>query len=169
MLIVPVSFVTMALLGACITLAAGFRSFTVPSTSMEKTIQMGDRILVDTYCYDSSLPARNDVMVFKKDDLYVVKRIVAVGGDSIQGMNGMVLVNGSSLDEPYVQHTGGPPDWMNNFGPFTVPKDALFVLGDNRDVSLDSRYDKYGLVTVRSVIGRVLYILGTDRTGKAVK
>jgi signal peptidase I len=129
---------------------------------------MGDHIVVDTRYYDSGPPSRQDVIVFKKDDLFVVKRVVGVAGDSVQGTDGVIRVNGALLDEPYVQHTGQPPFWMNNFGPFPVPEGTLFVLGDNRDVSLDSRSEKYGSVTVSSVIGRPLYVFGSDRLGKAL-
>jgi signal peptidase I len=79
------------------------------------------------------------------------------------------VVNGSAVDEPYVQHRGDAPTWMNNFGPFTVPAGELFVLGDNRDISLDSRSPEFGLVAVDSVVGWPLYVFGSDRPGKRIK
>lgn len=176
LLIVPVSLLAMELLGVAMTRGSGFRSFSVPSTSMEKTIRMGGDIVVDTRYYRSHSPARQDLIVFTKDNLYIVKRVVAIGGDSVKGIDGIILVNGASVDEPYVQHTGQqpapteqPPPWMNNFGPTSVPDGTLFVLGDNRDVSLDSRYEKYGSVTVGSVVGRPLYVFASDHLGKTVK
>jgi signal peptidase I len=166
--IVALTCVTASVFGSRATKIAGFRSFKIPSTSMEKTILMGDHIVVDTRRFVHEFPTRQEVITFKRDNVFFIKRVIAVGGDSIEGRYGQVLVNDAVLDEPYVQHTGQPPDWMNNFGPRKVPVGEYFVMGDNRDVSLDSRSPEFGLVSVNSVIGAPLYVFGSDRPGKGI-
>jgi signal peptidase I len=167
--VAPVGLLTLSLLGAVVTRASGFRSFKVPSTSMEKTIRQGDHIVTDTSYYRSRPPARQEVMVFMKEKTFFIKRVVAIGGDSIQGKNGAIFVNGRYLEEPYVEHTGRALPWMNDFGPITVPAGELFVMGDNRDVSLDSRSTGFGPVSATSIIGKPLYVFNTDRTGASIK
>jgi len=136
---------------------------------MEKTIEKGDHVIVDTFRYRDGAPERQDVVVFLRGKTYFVKRVIAVGGDTIQGKAGQIMVNGTPLDEPYVQHTGEPPFWMNTFGPVTIPPGNLFVVGDNRDISLDSRSPEFGFVTAVSVIGEPLYVFGSDRPGDRIK
>src|SRR2546425_6271687 len=79
------------------------------------------------------------------------------------------MSNNQPLEETYVEHIGHPPLWMNEFGPILVPAGEYFVIGDNRDVSLDSRSREFGFVTAGSIAGKPLYVLGSDRIGKALR
>src|SRR5438105_6850248 len=74
---------------------AGMRAFMVPSTSMQPTIQLGDHIAVDMAPYRHSSPKRRDLVVFRKEDRYLVKRVVAIGGDTIAGKDGLIFLNGT--------------------------------------------------------------------------
>jgi len=163
----PLTLFTLSQLGGVVTRASGFRSFSIPSTSMEKTLRKGDHFVVDV---KYRLPKRQEVIVFFKDQIYFVKRVGAIGGDSIKGEGGVIFVNGNIQDEPYVEHIGQEtPDWMNNFGPVTIPKDKYFVMGDNRDVSLDSRSTEFGFVDTGSIIGKPLYVFGSDLDGRSIR
>jgi signal peptidase I len=141
--------------------ASGVRPFSVPSTSMERTISQGDRIVVDFKRYRLSKPKSRDIIVIHMDGLFFIKRVMAVGGDVIEGKDGAIIVNGSRLAEPYVQHLGNPPLQLNEFGPVNIPAGKLFLMGDNRDVSRDSRTPEFGLVSEESVEGMALYIIGS--------
>ena len=108
---------------------------TVPTGSMENTIMAGDRILALRTSYWFSDPERGDVVVFEDPDdptgktLYV-KRIIGVGGDTVEVQDGEVLVNGQVQDEPYIKEiTEG------DFGPYHVPEGCYFMMGDNRNKS----------------------------------
>jgi signal peptidase I len=165
----PVTILTLSLLGSGVTRASGFRSFKVPSHSMENTILMGDQIVADMRFFKSRLPNHEDVIIFDRNGTFFMKRVIATVGDTIQGKSGHVLVNGKRIDEPYVQHTRQPvPDWMANFGPTTVPAGKYFVMGDNRDMSLDSRSPEFGLVDKHSVAGQPLYVIRSDREGSSL-
>lgn len=169
----PMAFLSLSLTGRGITRASGFRSFSIPSTSMEQTLRRGDRVVADMWYYESHQPRRPDVIVFTNAGTFFAKRIIATGRETIEGKDEQVLVNGDPLNEPYVEHQGLPnlPDtpWMNSFGPLTVPAGKFFVMGDNRDVSLDSRSPEFGLVDQSSIAGKVLYIFATDREGKVIQ
>ncbi len=81
-----------------------------------------------------------------------------------------MFVNGQMITEPYVQHTSpNPLDWTINFGPITVGNRKYFVMGDNRDVSLDSRWPAFGLVDRESIAGKPLYVFGSNRQGRHVQ
>jgi signal peptidase I len=137
--------------------------FTIPSGSMEDTLQIGDYILVKKYEYGYSLlnktdrflqfkkPKRHDILVFvfpgdhTKD---YIKRCIGIPGDVILEKNKVLYVNGEKQDEPYVIH-GSPQIFpkgdpfvgdRDNFGPVTVQSGHYFMMGDNRDNSMDSRY-----------------------------
>jgi signal peptidase I len=160
----------MQLLGSAVTRASVFRSFTVPSASMERTIQKDDHIVADVWFYDSRSPNRKDVIIFKDKGLFVVKRVIAVGGDTIAGRNGSVLLNGQPLDEPFIEHRGTSVlPWLDTFGPITVSSDKYFVMGDNRDVSLDSRSPEIGPIDKSSIVGKTLYVFSSGRQGKKVQ
>lgn len=177
-LVVPFSLVSMSLLGWTITRASGFRSFIVPSTSMEGTIRLGDHLVADMRYYRSRPPSRQDLIFLKRDNMLIVRRVIAVGGDTVEEKDGRIVLNGHDLDEPYVIHgtsyipapaVFGAKDWRLNFGPIQVPSGKYFALGDNRDISLDSRSPEVGLLDRSSIIGKTLYIFGSDRVGKRLQ
>ncbi len=149
--------------------ASGFRIFEVPSTSMERTINPGDRIVVDTRYFSHRAPEREEIIVFQHDSIILVKRAIGVGGDFVQGSSGRILVNGAVIQEPYVLHSGSPPFWMQTFGPIFVVSHHFFVMGDNRDVSFDSRSPRFGLVAIEEVIGTPLYVERSNRQGAKLR
>jgi len=142
-----------------LSLAAGFRPFGVPSSGMEPTVLSGERVMVDLREYRDSKPKPRDILIFRKDGPFFIKRVLATGGDKIEGKNGMILVNHQPLEEPYVQHLGNAPVGLNEFGPIKIPPGELFVAGDNRDVSRDSRMPDFGFVPESSVSGKAMYII----------
>jgi signal peptidase I len=81
----PVSLVVRSLSGGALTRASGFRSFEVPSTAMEPTILRGDHIITDIFEFRPRGPRRPEVIVFKKDGIFFLKRVIAVGGDTVEG------------------------------------------------------------------------------------
>ncbi|WP_037913733.1 signal peptidase I [Actinacidiphila yeochonensis] len=143
--------------------------FQVPSSSMENTLKVGDRVLVDRLAYHfGGTPERGDVIVFDGKDSFTtssgtdyVKRVIGVGGDHIRccDTQGRILVNGKAIDEPYL-YPGDVPSRT----PFDiiVPPGRLWVMGDHRDDSADSRAHLGdpggGTVPVDEVIGRAEWI-----------
>ena len=129
---------------------------TVPTGSMENTIMTNDRILALRTSYWFSSPERGEIVVFRypddpSGDTLFVKRVIGVGGDTVEVRNGELLVNGEVLDEPYIrEQTEG------NFGPYTVPEGHYFMMGDNRNQSLDSRYWTNTYVPEDEILGKVV-------------
>jgi signal peptidase I len=129
------------------------------ATSMEPTLETGEYFLADATYYRSRLPMRGEVAVYKhpkQPDLdYSIKRIVAVGGDRVTIKAGRAIVNGMAVEEPYVQEGahGGP---LAEMPETQVSAGHVFVLGDNRAKSVDSRDSvAHGLVPLSNLIGRV--------------
>jgi signal peptidase I len=137
---------------------------------MENTISRGDHIVVDLKHFRNSHPQMGDLVIVQKDGLQIVKRVIGIGESSVEGKDGKVYVDGKALEEPYVVHTGNPPPQLTLFGPIHVPKGKLFLMGDNRDVSYDSRMPEFGLVDQSTIVGKPLYIYRSDkdRTGTYV-
>ncbi len=142
-------------------LAAAVNSFLivnaeVPTGSMENTIMAGDRILALRTAYWVGEPKQGDIAVFRYPDdpsgktLYV-KRVIGVEGDTVEVFNGAVYVNGQMLEEDYI-----PEMTYGNFGPVTVPADSCFMMGDNRNHSLDSRYWENTFVHEDEILGKVV-------------
>ncbi|MBW1967529.1 MAG: signal peptidase I [Deltaproteobacteria bacterium] len=153
------------------------QAFKIPSGSMKDTLLIGDHILVNKFIYGvrspftrelwipDKKPERGDVVVFiypldrKKD---FIKRVIGLPGDTIQIINKNVYVNGKLFpDPPGVLHTDprilpGSVQPRDNMGPVTVPKDKIFVMGDNRDQSYDSRF--WGFVPIEDVKGEAFAI-----------
>jgi signal peptidase I len=168
--ILPVTTLTLSLLGRAATRASGFQSFTVPSISMERTILQGDDIVADMRHYRSERPDRLDLVIFFRGRTFFVRRVIAIAGDSIEGQNGKIYVNGKQENEPYVEHTSQKDSyWLNNFGPIYIPYGRCFVMGDNRDFSFDSRATDFGLVDNGAIVGKPLYIFASGRPGKRVR
>lgn len=137
------------------------QAFKIPSGSMIPTLLIGDHILVSKFVYGIKNPftgkifvpvkepARNDVIVFKyplNRSQDFIKRVIGLPGDSVQIIDKKVFINGKPLAEDKGEFndnsvlSDGPRD---NFGPVTVPPQALFVMGDNRDNSHDSRFWRF--------------------------
>ena len=136
------------------------RIMDVNGSSMVPTLKNGDKVLVSGLLYE---PDRGDIVVFKKDSYNdnkaLVKRVIAVAGDTvnIDFDNGIVYVNGEAIEEAYLD--GSTNNKLDFIGPQTVPENCLFVMGDNRNASTDSRDKRIGMVDKRLVIGKVLLVI----------
>jgi signal peptidase I len=164
------------------------QAFKIPSGSMEPTLEIGDHILVNKFIYGVKIPflsihlfplenpQRGDVIVFiypldKSKDF--IKRVVAVQGDTVRIVNKKLYINGSEVADPYAVYKedtvfSADVQKRDNFGPVTVPAGCLFVLGDNRDRSLDSRF--WGFVPLEDVRGKAFIIYWSwDSLGTTVR
>ncbi len=125
----------------------------VRSDSMAPTLPAGAVVVIDKVAFTMRQPHRGDIVIADdpRSGGSIVKRVVAVGGDSVGIENGLLVVNGATIDEPYIDN-----DNMDGFyfGPDQVPSGHVFLLGDNRDTSEDSR--TFGPVAVEDIDGRVL-------------
>lgn len=191
-----VEAIVTALILALIIRAYIVQAFKIPSGSMIPTLLVGDHILVNKFIYGTKIPFTDKkIFVFKKPekgDIIVfkfpenprkdfIKRVIATEGDVIEERNKVVYVNGKALEEPYARHVDqylrpGMIDPRDNFGPVKVPKDKVFVMGDNRDQSYDSRY--WGFVDIKDIRGKALIIywswdpnnsLRFNRIGRLIK
>lgn len=133
---------SVAILALCLLLFFGIvrpfvaEIFFIPSGSMAPTLKAGDRVLADKLAYRLSDPRRGDVVVFEAEGALNVKRVAGLAGDTVEIRDGVLHVNGRTRVEPYVNRRLNDG---NFFGPAEVPEGHVFVLGDNRQNSLDSR------------------------------
>ena len=151
------------------------QAFTIPSGSMMDTLLIGDYILVNKFLYGAELPfvdvhlpglrdpRRGDIVVFKypQDETRdFIKRIVGVGGDTIQVRDNHVWLNGTPVDEPFIRpgapSSSGHCGYLYGCDPLVVPPGSYFVMGDNRDNSQDSRY--WGFVKRDKIRGKAFLI-----------
>ena len=124
--------------------------YTISSNSMEPTLEQGDHILVNRLAYRFGSPTRGDIVVFaypKDTSRTFVKRIIAVEGETIELKGNQVYVNGTLVQEPYLKEGDYPP-----FESETIPANNVFVLGDNRKESGDSR--EWGVLPKNYIIGK---------------
>lgn len=161
--LIPLALVCVSFEAQAALRASGFQVFTLGSESMSPTIEKGDSIVVDRSYYRRRTPQPGDVVAFRHGGTYLLKRVMATGDDTIQGIDQRVEVDGHTLAEPYAVHRSAdhPLGDLDDFGPYHVADGEIFVLGDNRDFSLDSRIrsgqDDYGPVFVTDIIGKPLY------------
>ncbi len=115
-------------------------AYRIPTESMVPTLEVGDRVLANKFVYRFTEPERRDVVVFdsiaEDDDQTLIKRVVGVAGDEIQVQSGVLYVNGEEQEEPYLNDADQSRGF---FGPTVVPEGHIFVMGDNRGNSADSR------------------------------
>ncbi len=150
------AIVAAALLAALIIKLLLFQAFVIPSLSMEPTLDVRDRVLVNKLSYRLHDIARGDVIVFERppaairadDDSDLIKRVIGLPGETIEARGGRVLIDGEPLTEPWLASEVRTAD----FGPVSVPPGQLFVLGDNRSNSADSRF--IGTIDEDLVIGK---------------
>lgn len=135
----------------------------VDGTSMYPTLQDRSIMLVSNLGYT---PEKGDIVVLRKEGFYsdqpIVKRVIATGGDTIDidPVTGDVIVNGEVLDEPYILEKINTLERMGDLTyPQTVPEGCIYVLGDNRNGSTDSRWSSLGMVDERYVLGHVLSVV----------
>lgn len=117
--------------------------YNIPSCAMAPTLQSGGKVAVTS----STEPGRGDVVVFRVRGEERVSRVVAVGGDRVESKDGRVLINGAAVDEPFL----APGMTTPAFGPVDVPAGSVFVMGDNRTNSADSRV--FGPLPADDVVG----------------
>ena len=143
-------------------LAIGIRTLVaearyIPSSSMEPTLEINDRLIIEKISYRFRTPQRGDVVVFSPTDKLkeqnfkdaFIKRVIGLPGDTVEVKGETVLVNGNALREKYIEES---PNYQ--YGPVTVPDDEYLVLGDNRNNSYDSHY--WGFVPRENLIGRAV-------------
>ena len=129
----------------------------VPSESMEKTIMTGDRFFGNRLAYLFNDPERFDIVVFKYPDdesQLFVKRVIGLPGETVEIKEGKVYINGSDtpLDEPYL-----PEPMEGSYGPYEVPEGCYFMMGDNRNNSLDARFWDNKFVAKNKIVAKVLF------------
>jgi len=173
--------VVIALVVAVIIKTFLFQAFFIPSGSMKETLQVNDRVLVNKLSYRFGDLARGDVIVFddprgsaaetsesvveallrnlaesiglSTPQSEFIKRVVATAGETIEVSDGEVLVDGVAIDEPYLS----PGLRQRDFGPETVPEGFVFVMGDNRNSSVDSTV--FGPIPIGDIVGRAFVIV----------
>lgn len=127
----------------------------VPSGSMETTVMAGDRIIVNRLAYAFGEPQRGDIVTFIYPDdgetLYL-KRIMGLPGETIEGIDGVIYINGSPLSQDYTSEI-----FEEDFGPFQVPEGCYFMMGDNRNDSWDSRFWENQFVEKDAIIGKAAF------------
>lgn len=150
-------------IGLSVILALGIRQFVaearyIPSGSMEPTLEVNDRLVVEKVSYHFNPPGRGDIIVFwppedalepsKRRDAFI-KRVIGLPGDMVEVTEGTVFINGEALTESYIKE---PPAY--EWGPQSVPEDSYLVLGDNRNSSYDSH--SWGFVPKDNIIGKAI-------------
>jgi signal peptidase I len=156
------------------------QAFFIPSASMVPTLEIGDRVLVNKLVYDFGEPQRGDIIVFEDPNAQAVdrgffesiwdwlteglgfataqqqdfiKRVVGVPGDELEIKEGAVFINGERIEEPYLARPG-----TDTYGPVTIEPDRVFVMGDNRPNSSDSR-SLLGQISYEKIVGKAFVLL----------
>jgi signal peptidase I len=164
------------------------QAFKIPSSSMEPTLLIGDHLLVNRLSYVMKVPF-TDTVIFslgnpKKEDVVVfrypmdkskdfIKRVIATGGDKLEIVNKVIYVNDKRIDDGWGHYKDNDiiPAYLSpkdNLGPIIVPKDSYFVMGDNRDRSLDSRF--WGFVKKEDLVGKafILYFSWNNKSNSVL-
>lgn len=139
------------------------QSYSIPSESMVPTLLVGDRVLVNKLAYEAHDARRGDVVVLDRpaklpatvvadsEPDQLIKRVIGLPGETIEARGGVVLINGRALVEPYLAK-GAVTDRLDE--PVKIPSGCVFLMGDNRNFSLDSRV--FGFVRVSTIVGRAV-------------
>lgn len=155
--------VTLAIVAVCAFVLRTFviEPFNIPSGSMESTIMTGDMVFAEKLSVKNGVEPGQIVTFADPEDpsRSLIKRCIATGGQTVDLIDGAVHVDGVALDEPYVTGSSQPLQTAEGTSiayPYTVPEGCLWMMGDNRESSLDSRY--FGAIPESSVSGRALFV-----------
>lgn len=129
----------------------------IPSGSMENTIMTGDRVFGNRLVYNNNDPERGDIVIFKYPDdetQLFIKRVIGLPGETLQIRDGKVYINDSEapLDEPYLRETP-----VGDFGPYEIPEGCYFMMGDNRNHSMDSREWENTYVKREKILAKAVF------------
>ncbi|MBI4574256.1 MAG: signal peptidase I [candidate division NC10 bacterium] len=144
------------------------QAFKIPSGSMLPTLQIGDHILVNKFIYAFTPLTRGDIIVFKfpQDETRdFIKRVIGLPGETLEVRGKQVLINGAALAEPYAVYSDGPfprAGDRGQLGPLVIPPGQLFMMGDNRDHSMDSRV--WGFLDERKIKGKAFIVYFSIRS-----
>jgi len=125
------------------------------SGSMENTIMIEEDVITFRLAYLFNPPMRGDIVVFKfpdNEEEDYIKRVIGCPGETIEGKNGLVYIDGVAIEEDYITEA-----LDNDFGPYQVPEDSYFMMGDNRNASVDSREWNNKFVSKDKIYGKVLF------------
>jgi signal peptidase I len=131
------------------------QAYRVEGVSMLPTLHNGDRLMIDKVSYRLREPRYGEIVVFRfpaNPRQRFIKRVIGLPGDTVEIRQNRVYLNGQVLNEEYLNGT-----MYGNFGPVVVPENSIFVLGDNRNNSADSRYQEVGPIPDKLIIGRALF------------
>lgn len=151
--------------GLSVVLALGIRQFVaearyIPTGSMEPTLQVNDRLVVEKISYHLTVPERGDIVVFWPPEELTpagqprnafIKRVIGLPGDTVEVKDGKVLINNELISEEYIK---APPNYQ--WGPKTVPKESYIVFGDNRNNSVDSHAWPRPFLPEDQIIGKAV-------------
>ena len=149
------------------------QSYRIPSGAMIPTLEIGDHIITNKFIYNFSKPKHEDIIIFdfpKEPNKQFIKRVVAIEGDKVEIRSKQLFINDKKIKADYIVHKDSKvaDNARDNFGPVTVPDESIFVLGDNRDQSYDSRF--WGFVNLEAVNGKAQTIYWSwDKENTAVR
>lgn len=155
------SFIITILIAAVIALSIRFFVFefiVVNMTSMQPTLNPNAVMCVEKVSYLLDKPSRGDIVIFdyQGEEKDLVKRVIGIAGDNIKIIDGVLYVNDEVKEESYIKE---PMRSDLDYGPYIVPEGKIFVMGDNRNVSKDSRDPSIGAVEVKTIIGRCFFVI----------
>jgi signal peptidase I len=156
-LIELIKSVVIAAIAAFLIVTFIFRPVAVDGNSMYPTLHSEDRLIIEKVTYYFRKPVANDIVVFNypaNPKEQFIKRVIAVGGDRLKIHDHKVYVNGKVLVEPYIFEKMNAIIDQNYENEVVVPKGTIFVMGDNRNDSRDSRYSDVGFVDLKQLIGK---------------
>lgn len=139
--------------------ALGYSSYKIGSRHMLPTMEVGDYLVIDDDAYDEGDYRMGDLIIYaspRELNVVMVGRVVALPGSVIEIKDGQRYISGDVIEESYIDPSRNKREQSVNFGPYNVPEGSVFVLGDNRDNSFDSR--TFGHISTESVMGKVIKI-----------